>query len=408
MTEPSERTLEALRAPLKEVAIRKIWRGVDQRRNTRPLGWFGALAWGLVGAAASAGAIGALQFGAGDGPVRMPNGEPLKALQAPKEGARLAIDLSDGSSIALDPGTEIATLTNGDKEVAIVVNRGHATFDVRPNGPRRWILTCDGVIVDVVGTRFELECGMDRTRVAVQRGLVHVRGPGVPGDSQDLGPAETFLAPRVVDDVPPSAPPSAAPPSAAPAPRVPTSESDADAAAPVGLSASPPASTRALPMGWRALAAERRYPEAYRSLGPRGIEEAATSADVADLFALADVARLSGHHAEAELALVAIVRRHPHDARASTAAFTLGRMYLGPMGRTRDGAQMLSRALSLGLPAALREDALVRLVEAYGRAGDVEEARRAAERYVREYPTGRHRATVSPWLADAAEPGTAP
>jgi hypothetical protein len=47
----------------------------------------------------------------------------------------------------------------------------------------------------------------------------------------------------------------------------------------------------------------------------------------------------------------------------------------------------------------LRDDVRARLVEAYERAGDGDAARAAAEEYVREFPSGRHRAEMETALA---------
>ena len=110
---------------------------------------------------------------------------------------------------------------------------------------------------------------------------------------------------------------------------------------------------------------------------------------VADLLMLADVARLSGHAAEAVAPLERILHDFPHDPQAPLAALALGRLELDALDRPARAAAVLNRALALGVPRSLREDVRARLVEAYARAGDRTATRAAAAVYVREFPHGR-------------------
>jgi transmembrane sensor len=115
---------------------------------------------------------------------------------------------------------------------------------------------------------------------------------------------------------------------------------------------------------------------------------------VADLLALADVARLSGHPREAVAPLERILSRFASDPQAPLAAFALGRLELDALDQPRKAAAALERALALGVPRSLKEDVRARLVEAYGRAGDRTAARAAARAYLREFPDGRERAEM--------------
>ncbi|MGD0839089.1 MAG: hypothetical protein ABSB49_20835, partial [Polyangia bacterium] len=119
---------------------------------------------------------------------------------------------------------------------------------------------------------------------------------------------------------------------------------------------------------------------------------------VDDLLALADVARLSGHPAEAVLPLQRILSDFARDAQAPLAAFALGRLELDGLGHPQAAVSAFGRALALGIPSSLREDARARLVEADVRAGDTEAARRAGAAYLAEFPKGRHVHAVQTWL----------
>src|SRR6185369_15078012 len=63
-------------------------------------------------------------------------------------------ELSDGSRIDLRPGSHLAVLENSGRVFATLLGQGHADFEVRPGGPRRWIIECGAFTVEVVGTAF--------------------------------------------------------------------------------------------------------------------------------------------------------------------------------------------------------------------------------------------------------------
>jgi transmembrane sensor len=148
---------------------------------------------------------------------------------------------------------------------------------------------------------------------------------------------------------------------------------------------------------WRELAQKGGFKDAYQELSPIGIARAAQTASVDDLLLLADVARLSGHSSEAVGPLTRVAQEHGGDPRASMAAFTLGRLQLDSLGRAAGAAQAFSRAIALGLPLGLREDAYARVVEARARAGDRAGARAAAAEYEARYPGGSRLAEVRAW-----------
>jgi transmembrane sensor len=119
---------------------------------------------------------------------------------------------------------------------------------------------------------------------------------------------------------------------------------------------------------------------------------------VDDLLALADVARLSGHPAEAVLPLERILVEFARDAQAPLAAFALGRLQLDSLGHAQAAVSAFRKALDLGIPRSLREDIRARLVEAYARSGDAGAAQRAADTYFDEFPNGRHARAIQGWL----------
>jgi transmembrane sensor len=375
-----------LRDPTEEPALRRIWERIDGRlpdaRRRRRRVVLGAASL----AVAAAVALVATTVGRDAGPLRFVDGRALEAVDAPAAGARLA--LSDGSMIDLGGGARFAPLESSGTTFLGVLQRGSASFDVRPGGPRRWQVECGLATIEVVGTRFSCERAPGRLRVSVQRGEIVVRGERIADRARRLAAGESLDvvdAPAALAALVPS---SASAVEAGPAPVGSEPESELESAT---LAGEPAGEART---AWRELARRGRPVEAFAALGPQGLRRETRRLGVADLLALADVARLSGHPAEAVAPLERILTDFAHDPQAPLAAFALGRLELDALDRPRAASAALQRALELGVPRSLREDVDARLVEAHVRAGDAAAARAGAEAYLREFPTGRHRAEM--------------
>ncbi len=159
--------------------------------------------------------------------------------------------------------------------------------------------------------------------------------------------------------------------------------------APVRRQAERPSS--ASPPDWRALAERADFHAAFEALAAGAAPEAD---DPSDLMLAADAARLSGHPTEAVDYLREVTARHRGDRRAPLAAFTVGRLLLGELGRPEQAAAAFAETRALDPGGPLAQDALAREVEAWDRAGEHERARTLAEEYLRAYPDGLHAAGV--------------
>jgi transmembrane sensor len=318
-----------------------------------------------------------------DGPLHLQGGAPILALTAAGEGQSFA--LSDGSRVDLSAGVTFLTRENSGHAFEGVLRNGIATFDVHPGGPRRWTIACGPAIVEVVGTRFVIDAGKDRTLVRVERGRVRVTSAT---GTKELGAGESIVV-TAAPSPPPSqtATPIPTPIPASPPPPPPTP----------GLTLTP---TPVPSTSWRSLARSGDYEGAYATLGAPGIARATPRAGVDELLVLADVARLSGHPAEAVAPLTRVLDEDSRDGRAPLAAFTLGRIELDTLGHPSRAASAFARAIELGLPAGLAEDGYARLVEARARAGDRAGARAAVDAYTRAFPTGSRSTTMRRWLAE--------
>ncbi len=315
-----------------------------------------------------------------DEPLRLAGGGEVVSIDAQIE--RKSAVFADGSRVTLSPGSRLDPLANDGRTFAVVLERGTAVFAVQPGGPRRWSIDAGLATVEVIGTELTILRAPDHVRVEVAHGTVLVRGERVRDQEQTLtagGWLEVWAAESHDAGVP-----SAERARQQPAPQVGPDRGAKPAPSPHDA--------------WQPLARTGAYAVAFEALGTGGVAlETEQAEDIETLLALADVARLSGHPAEAVAPLERILSRHAGDRRASLAAFTLGKLELDTLGRPSAAARAFERCLSLGAPRGLEEDLQARLVEARGRSGDRAGARAAAVRYRKDFPQGRHLDALEQW-----------
>ena len=221
--------------------------------------------------------------------------------------APLVVALDDGSRLELAPQTHMRSGKGAADRVELGVDRGRATFDVKPGGARAWVIDAGPVVVRVLGTRFTV--ARDGARAAA---------------------------------------PASPEPTPAPTP-TPT-------------------------------------PTPTPALAP------------ADPMTQADALRRQGRPTEAATTLRAL--SDSGDRRAPLAAFTLGKIHAEDLHDPAGSARWFERAIALGLPSGLDEEAHARAVECYARAGMRADTARAAARYEARFPQGRHLARVKEWARD--------
>jgi len=357
--------MSKLRAPLRltlddlpsEEEIQRIWQRVQKRRarrrarrELRPAVWVGAA---FAAACAALLVLAWVRPSPNAGPLTTA-GQALAQVVGDATNAGV-LELSDGSRIVVDPGARLEVLENSSRTFGVALRTGRAAFDVRPGGPRRWTIEAGLATVEVVGTRFTVARAPGFVDVSVERGVVVVRGERVPDRVRKLVAGERLVVRE---------------PDAAAVPEVAHAESAQDA--------------------------ERRPPAA----SPTSTASASPATlGFDELIAQADAARRRGDLRAAESALESALSGAPDRKRAALAAFTLGKLELDGLGNASRAAAAFSRAVSLGPPDAIAEDALARLVEAEGAAGQIDKARADALEYQKRYPNGRRAYAVGRWLA---------
>lgn len=308
---------------------------------------------------------------------------------APSE-AKLLLRLEDGSTVtpAKDKTAEVKPVELGPQLVELRLLNGSARFSVAPQKQRLFRVLAGDVAVTVLGTVFEVSLAPDHVTVIVEKGHVSVTGTET---ERVLRAGERAVVARARSE--PSAGEEDAPgPIGAPDPDPPELDDARRGAA-------PQRQVRRNP-DWRELARSGDYEAAYVHLEQAKYTTVRNTPD--DLLLTADVARLSGHAAGAVGPLRQLVNEHSGDPRAPLAAFTLGRVLLDQLGRPREAAQAFARARRLAPAGSLAQDSLAREVESWSRAGDMEQARSGARRYLTAYPDSPRAQAVRRWaqLAD--------
>jgi transmembrane sensor len=290
------------------------------------------------------------------GPQARQPGVAARAASSGAPGER-QLRFADGSHVELaDEHARVLTAESSDRLIALRLSSGRARFRITPRPERVFRVVAGAVTVEVLGTTFELTRRGAQTFVEVEHGAVAVRWGA---ERRELHAGQSGLFPP--SDVPAT---EAAGPE--PAPAVERREPGA--------------------RGWREHAEQGEFKRAYALLRR---PDAKVAPEVSDLLLAADAARLSGHPAAAVPYLRQVIDRHPADARAPLAAFTLGGVLMNQLGLPREAEAAYAAARAGTKSPALAQDALARQVEAAHRADDEVLARQLAERYVSEYPRGR-------------------
>jgi transmembrane sensor len=369
----------------------ELWLELAQRRTdrlrksgTRARTWLSVAACFVVLLGSSLALSAGLHLPSlGEVPLLTAGGTALPARMQTSQDYQ-AFDLSDGSRITVLRGARLDVLEGSPRTVALALRSGRVRFDVRPHGPRAWRIDCGAFAVEVVGTKFVLDRSEHGLRVDVLHGAVLVRGASIPDGVQRLNAGQSMRAPL------PTSAPQLAKSKASPAASEPVLMPLASA--PAGGAASPSVAT----VGEQVQETEALSSAAAHEPGPRRRVRAAAqrAADsrigdsVEALFRESDKARLEGRLDDAVVALRRILEHHADDSRAALAGFALGRLQLTALAQPDLAAQNLQLALSLGLPAALSEDAYGKLAEAHEKAGNHSAACSAWNEYVRRFPRG--------------------
>ncbi len=282
----------------------------------------------------------------------------------------------------------------------MVLESGSAHAHVVHRDGARWDVEAGPFDVHVVGTAFEV--GWDPVRelftLSLEQGRVAVSGCSLPAE-RTVAAGETFQATcrdgrfHVEPTPSSSATTSAESPDAgqrmllSPPASVPR---ERNGAPPLGVSSlGPPRNEATSAPRWEEFAASGRYEDAIDAAEAQGLSAIKATADVAKLMTLADAARFAGRTESATRILRWVRDLYPLDARASVAAFHLGRIAFD-RGAFGESLVWFHIYLDERPSGALAREAAGRVIEALQDSGNMVGARQAAKRYLESFPDGPH------------------
>lgn len=460
---------ERLTPPIDEERVAAVWQQIRQaqaeRIRTRRSPWRLMLALPAVAAAAALAMWlwtrdGASERGGAGGSVvaEVPRGGMLLAHDPAVEmapGAELLarpavrgeeLVMRDGSRLRLDQGARLQVLENDAQRFVAMLEQGPARFEVQ-EGQRRWTIETKLASIEVIASVFTVAHEHHQVRIAVERGVLMVRGERVPGrvvrlaagselvvkdssleEAAKVAPSAAELAASVVKpEQAPGQPERAAQPGLSgpaaelrrdkpqppaprelrelremPAPRqtrTPRPSQDpprGEDPQPVKPAVST-SSTSLDGAGRRPSGANDGGDALLRRKPGSAAGQAAAAplpATVAEALREATSLRQQGDAASAADLLARAVAAYPGDPAAGMMEFTLGRIYLERLDEPGRAADTFAAVIARGSPQSLVEDAAGRRCEALWKAGRKAAARAAFAEYLQAYPKGARRAAL--------------
>jgi len=138
----------------------------------RPPAWaIAPLAVAATAALVALGLLGYGRWGGGEDDVRLAAEELITGA-----GESTTVRLSDGSVVRLGPESRLQVMSDGSGRQVVLV--GRAFFSVAPDETRPFRVHTPGGSVRVLGTRFQLEAGIEEMRLVVVEGRVALSSSG--------------------------------------------------------------------------------------------------------------------------------------------------------------------------------------------------------------------------------------
>jgi hypothetical protein len=351
---------------------------------------------------------------------RLETGGTVEAAESKESTLRF----SDGTEVTFVAGAR-GRVRSVDAHGARVALTGKAKVDVVHWRGARWLFDAGPFLITVKGTSFTAEWrdADERLEIVLKTGSVAVSGPLADeaitlraGQRLTISTREKEVVIRDIDvaaeaAVAPSAPLNGAAATAAPRPEqentmfapatTPLSDKSAhrSAAAPATapVAAAPPAAATASavapPRSWAAELAAGHFSVILQQAEQRGLETSLAEVSSEDLAALADAARYSRREDVARRALAAQRRRFPGSARATDAAFLLGRLE-----ETAQHPELAlawyERCLAESPRGTYTSEALGRKMTVVQRLHGAARARPIAEEYLQKFGNGTYAAAA--------------
>lgn len=339
----------------------------------------------------------------GDHPLAV--GEWVSATEASTPHIRF----SDGSDVALAPGSRARLATLDAVGAHLVLESGAADVRVTPNHGARYRVSLGPFAVDVTGTRFDVgfRPSDELFTLTLHEGKVVVSGC-VLGEGRTLLAGESLSAScraghfeisALGAETGASASPSAVPSAAAAPPVGGAVEPEAGARSARAEAEPREVPTPAVVPSWQSLSGQGRFADAYAVIALEGFDAAVSRASVPELVLLGDTARFAGKPSDALTAYQALRSRGAGTSAAKQAAFSIARVHFDQRAAYAEAARWFRTYLAEQPGGPLARESEGRLIESLSRAGDRVGARKAAEDYLAKYPHGPHERVARQLLA---------
>lgn len=317
--------------------------------------------------------------------------------------AAASLRFSDGSTVALSPGSRARVTSTAPDGAEVLIERGQLDADIwHVATPRSWRFRGGPFVVHVVGTSFTASWDPSREilTLAVREGAVRVEGPLLPPDRMVVAGERLLVSlpdqrmelvsasSAAILDAAPSLQ------SASPAEMPSQAASSADAAPSVALGTDAPPSSAHAPGSFRELVRQGKSKEAMRALSDTEFAGVVAGASASELLTLSDAARLGGRPDRARQALLAARKK---GARGQS-AFLLGKISADQLSAPGEAVGWFELYLSEQPSGPLAEQALGRVVELS--RSSKKKGRAAAERYLAAYPNGAYAALARSIVAE--------
>ncbi len=316
-------------------------------------------------------------------------------------GTGVVVTFSGGTTFSLSPGARGRLRSVNRDGARLGLEGGKASFDVIPDANRRWEVEAGPFLVQVKGTRFELEWDpqAEQFQLDLERGVVDVLGPVSGGVLTlrggqrlvvHLGKGET----TITSDRPDGglAPLASALPTATGAPEPWGSDAKAGTIPPAELIAAPAHqnSPSSKPQRqWARELARGKWDEILHDAQEAGIQATLDGASAEELFTLATAARYRQRNQLARDSLLALRRRFASSARALDSVYLLGRIEEA-RGDSQTAQNWYDQYLASAPRGTYAAEALGRKMTLVSRSLGAAQARPIAERYLQRFPDGSY------------------
>lgn len=263
-----------------------------------------------------------------------------QAFVAAGDDQPLTLAFSDGSAMELRPRTRVRVGALRDDGADLVLESGTLEASIEPRAGGSWSVAAGPYRVDVVGTVFSVGWVPEEEsfELALTRGAVEVRGPGIEGVREVAAGERLVILGRTEQASASEAASRVEDAQVVEPEEIVIDEADEPEARAGGRRGSAGKPSRSGTAGqvagpgtadWRTLAHQGSYREAIEAAEAAGFSKLCATLDAAALLELADAGRYARKTTRAREALLALRKRFPGTEAAAAAAFDLGRLGSG-------------------------------------------------------------------------------